>query len=385
MGRRIWLGLAAAVALCLAISGTALAKEADLQLAAKGAVLLDGVSGQTLYEQNADERCYPASVTKLMTLTLILEAAESGKISMNDMVTTSEAAAEMGGSQVYLYAGETRTVDEMLIAIAVGSGNDAAYAMAEFVGGSMENFVEMMNARAGELGLTGTHFVNPHGLHDDEHYTTAADMARLAYHAIQVPHLLEYTSIYEYQFRPEPKPLVLWNTNRLLKWYDDVDGLKTGYTEEGGRSIVATASREGMRLIAVVLGSAERKGHFTEAMKLLNYGFNNFEYFPLYSEGQVVEQIAVSKGQTDTVDVVVDRAIGYMGQRGEQAEISTSIELNGQVTAPVEAGQAVGTITVIKNSQPLAEAKLLTAGTVEKGGLTRIWHKLLCAMGFAKL
>ena len=276
-----------AIILCPSIALGDSAAANDLQLECKSALLMDGISGDILYEQNSQEICYPASVTKIMTLVLILEAVDAGTISLDDMVPVSEEAASMGGSQVYLYPGEQRSVDEMLIAIAVGSGNDAAYAMAEYIGGTMPGFVELMNQRAQELGMNNTHFVNPHGLHDDDHYTTAHDLGILAYHALSVPRFLDYTSIYEYEFRPEPKLLTLWNTNRLLKWYEGTDGMKTGYTEEAGRNLVTTVERDGMRLISVVLGAQERQGHFNESMKLLNYGFNQFTYIPIRESREI--------------------------------------------------------------------------------------------------
>lgn len=248
------------IALLLTCPSLALADD-NFSLDCKSAILLDGSSGEVLFEQDSDLQCYPASVTKIMTMVLILEAVEDGRISLEDKVTVSDAAASMGGSQVYLYPGEVRTVDEMLVAIAVGSGNDAAYAMAEFVGGTYDNFISMMNDKAKELGMNGSHFMNPHGLHDENHYTTAADLGKLAYHALSVPYFLDYTSIYEYEFRTSPL-LTLWNTNRLLKWYEGTDGMKTGYTEQAGRNLVATVERDGMRLISVVLGCEESQSHF---------------------------------------------------------------------------------------------------------------------------
>ena len=181
----------------------------DLQIKGQSCVLMDAATGEILYSQNPDLKWYPASVTKIMTLVLALEAVAEGRFGMEDMVPTSAEAASMGGSQVYLYEGERRTLHEMLIAVAVGSGNDASYAVAEFIGGSYDGFIEKMNQKVETLGMSGTHFVNPHGLHDTNHYTTAGDLAKLAYYAQAVPHFLEYTSVYEYQFRDDPKPLIL--------------------------------------------------------------------------------------------------------------------------------------------------------------------------------
>ncbi|MDO4581078.1 MAG: D-alanyl-D-alanine carboxypeptidase family protein [Bacillota bacterium] len=373
--RKIIFFAVCALLLCAAPPAAA---AADIpQFDAQSALLLDGASGQVLFEQNADAKCYPASVTKIMTLALILEAVNSGAISKDDTVSVSEEAAAMGGSQVYLYPGEVRSVDEMLIAIAVGSGNDASYAMAEFIGGTMAGFVQMMNDKAAELGMNDTHFVNPHGLHDDEHYTTAADLGKLAYYAVHLDGFLDYTSIYEYQFRPEPKPLVLWNTNRLLKWYEGTDGLKTGYTEEAGRNLVATAEREGMRLISVILGCQQRQGHFTESMELLNYGFNSFEYYPLFTAGEVVATVPVEKGVADHVNLYVRDAIGYTAARGEQAELTHNVEPLPRLTAPLAAEQEAGTLTVYKDGAELLSAALYIANDVPRGGVFRLWFKLL--------
>lgn len=360
----------------LAFCGTARAAD-ELSLQCKSALLLDGDSGQVLYEQNADEKCYPASVTKIMTMVLIMEAVNAGTISLDDVVTVSQEAADMGGSQVYLYPGEQRSVDEMMIAIAVGSGNDAAYAMAEFVGGTYGNFIQMMNDKAAELGMSGTHFVNPHGLHDDDHYTTASDLGKLAFYAAGLPGLLDYTSIYEYEFRPEPNLLTLWNTNRLLKWYDGAIGMKTGYTEEAGRNLVAVAERDGLRLISVVLGCGERQGHFRESMDLLNYGFNTFTRQVIYEKGTKVAQIPVSKGESDSVDLVAAVDAGYTRRKTETAEITQSTALQESLSAPVARGDVGGVLTLYKDGRELQTVDLVAAADVPKGGLFRTWKKLL--------
>ena len=363
----------------LLLPTTALADD-SLTLDCKSALLLDAVSGEVLYEMNSEEPCYPASVTKIMTLVLILEAIEDGKIQLTDEVSVSAEAAAMGGSQVYLYEGETRTVEEMLIAIAVGSGNDSAYAMAEFVSGSYSAFIDLMNKRAAELGMSGTHFTNPHGLHDAEHYTTAADLGRLALYALSLPDFLNYTSIYEYEFRPEPNPLVLWNTNRLLKWYEGTDGMKTGYTEEAGRNLVATVERDGMRLISVVLGCRERQGHFLESMELLNFGFNNFTYQQLYPAGATVAKISVSKGAADSVSLITAEEIGYIQAKNSDVSITESIQLEQILPAPVRAGEKGGTITLYRDGSEWRSIDLIAAENVERGGVWRTWRKLLTAM-----
>lgn len=336
-------------------------------------VLMAADSGEVLASENADVKRFPASTTKIMTLVLALEAVERGDASLEDTVSTSEYAASMGGSQVYLYPGEQRTLDEMLVAVAVGSGNDASVAVAEHIGGSVGNFVDMMNRRAAELGMTGTHYANPHGLHDAEHYTTAGDMAKLAHHAISVPHLLEYTGIYEYQFRGEPKPLVLWNTNRLLKWYEGTDGLKTGYTSEAGRNLVATAKRGDLRLITVVMGVEPMHGHFTESMKLLNHGFNNYSYQLIYPAGERICAVPVEKGQTASVPALVDEAVGFLSQSGTGGEFDTSVVVESFPQAPVAAGMQLGELQVLRDGQVVRTVPLLAAEDVPRAGLMQAW------------
>lgn len=377
MRNKIWLCLGLLLGFCLA--GPAWAAEAP-QLDAAAYVLLEANSGQVLASANADVQRFPASTTKIMTLVLALEAVERGDVSLEDQVTTSEYAASMGGSQVYLYVGETRTLHEMLIAVAVGSGNDASVAVAEHVGGSVGNFVDMMNKRAAELGMSGTHYANPHGLHDPEHYTTAADMAILARHAVQVPHLLEYTGIYEYQFRGDPKPLVLWNTNRLLKWYDGVDGLKTGYTSEAKRNLVSTACRGDLRLISVVMGVEPQQGHFTESMKLLNYGFNNYAYQLLYPAGSLICSVPVEKGASSQVDAKIEQAAGVLSQAGGSDDYETLINVvEPWPQAPLTAGTQLGELQIMQDGQLVQSLPLLATDDVEKIGLWQCWREVLAS------
>lgn len=354
--------------------------ETSIELQCKSALLMDGTSGEILYELNSQDKCYPASVTKIMTLVLIFEAIEAQTISMEDEVMVSEAAASMGGSQVYLYAGEKRTVDEMLVAIAVGSGNDASYAMAEYISGSMPDFIDLMNNRAQQLGMTNTHFVNSHGLHDENHYTSAHDLGLLAYHSLSLSKFLDYTSIYEYEFRPEPKLLTLWNTNRLLKWYEGTDGIKTGYTEEAGRNLVTTVNRDGMRMISVIMGATERQGHFNESMKLLNYGFNKFEYVSIHKAGEIICEAPVSKGKSESVGLVLARDIGYSTEKGQNSKINEKMEIISTLQAPLHTGDIGGKLVIYKDDTEFITADLLIAEDMEKGGFFLTWRKLLRTM-----
>lgn len=352
----------------------------SLKIDGEACILVDGVSGQVLYEENSNKKWFPASITKIMTLVLALEAVENGKVSLEDQVTTSDYAASMGGSQVYLYPGETRTLNEMLIAIAVGSGNDASVAVAEFIAGSNDAFVEMMNDKAKELGMRNTHFTNAHGLHDQNHYTTSDDMGKLALYALSVPKFLDYTSIYEYDFRPEPKPLKLWNTNKLLKWYDGADGLKTGYTPEAKRNLVSTAERDGLRLVAVVLGVERKKGHFTESMKLLNYGFNQYEFVTIYDKKQKVADVNVGKGAVDSIDIVAAKKIGTIKKKGEEIKIETELKIPKFTTAPIKGGDKIGEIIVFKDGKEFDRVKLLASNDVQRGTWGKQFGKMLRAV-----
>ncbi|KKM08893.1 hypothetical protein SY88_22495 [Clostridiales bacterium PH28_bin88] len=352
----------------------------ELNLKAKGVILMDADSGQILYEQDADARWYPASVTKVMTLLLALEAVEEGRACLDDTVIASEYACSFGGSQVWLEPGEKFPLEQMLIAVAVGSANDASVAVAEHIAGSEEAFVEMMNQKAKKLGATNTHFTNPHGLHNDEHYTSARDMALISRYALRYPKMLELTAIKEYTFREEPK-LVLWNTNKLLWWYPGTDGLKTGTTSEGGRSLASTVEREGLRLIGVVMGVDYAKGHFSESMKLYNYGFARFGFKQFFAPTDIVQHIPVAKGDRDSLPVVPARKVGAMVPKGKGEGLVTRIELPPMVTAPVAQGQRVGEVVVLRDNQELSRVDLLAAETVGRGSLLRevgkVWHRVV--------
>jgi D-alanyl-D-alanine carboxypeptidase (penicillin-binding protein 5/6) len=357
----------------------AFAAEEEVNIKGASSMLTEARSGATLYAKDAAKKCYPASVTKIMTLVLALEAVEEGRASLTDIITVSDEAASMGGSQVYLYSGEQRTLHEMLIAVAVGSGNDASVAVAEFIGGSLKTFVEMMNSKAASIGMKNSNFVNPHGLHDENHYTTAADLALLAAYSLKTPHLLEYTSIYEYDFRPEPKPLKLWNGNRLLKWYDGCDGIKTGYTSEAGRNLVSSAERDGLRLIAVVLGVEEAKGHFTESMKLLNYGFNKYSYKLLYQKGNILGVCPVEKGSTAEVGLKLSEDAGFLAEKGAKEEIKSGLKIPAAVYAPITKGQTIGELILEKNGAIISRLPLEAAADIPRIGFLKLWFKIMCS------
>jgi len=341
----------------------------ELKVEGKGAVLMDAASGEVLFAQNPDAKWYPASVTKVMTLLLALEAVREGRAGLEDKVVTSEHAAGYGGSQVWLKPKETFTLREMLLAIAVGSANDASVAVAEHLAGSEEAFVEQMNKKARELGATNTHFVNSHGLHDPQHYTTARDMALIARYALEhVPEILTFTSVKEYTFRESPK-LVLYNTNKLLWWYPGTLGLKTGTTPEAGRSLVTVADRDGLRLISVVLGVNKPKGHFTESMKLLNYGFARYRWQGYYRSGQKVAEVRVAKGAADRVAALAAGDVGLAVPKDGKAAVEVRLEIPDQVTAPVQAGQPVGAAVIWRDGKEIKRVPLVAAAAVQRASL----------------
>jgi D-alanyl-D-alanine carboxypeptidase (penicillin-binding protein 5/6) len=249
--------------------------KAEVDIKAESAILIEAKSGDIIHELNVDKKWYPASMTKLMTLAVVLDLLEKGQVDLNERVVTSENAASYGGAQLYLEPGEEFTLDDMLKAIIIGSANDASVAVAEHIAGSEQAFAELMNEKAKEIGALNTHFVNSHGLHDENHYTTAKDMALIGQYSLRFPKTLEYTSMQHCEFRKEPAT-ERYSLNKLLWWYPGTDGFKTGTTSAAKRNFVGTVERDGLRLISVVMGVDEPNGHFRETMKLFNHGFANY-------------------------------------------------------------------------------------------------------------
>lgn len=333
---------------------------------AGAAMLVEPITGTVIYEHNSDTRMFPASMTKLMTLTIALEAVQHGDITLEDEVSTSERAASFGGSQVYLEVGEVHTVHELLMAIAVGSANDASAALAEYIGGSYEGFVAMMNEKAQELGMTNTVYMNPHGLHDENHVTSAKDMMTLSLYAIDVPKLMDYTSVKETNFREGDGAMVLYNTNKLLFWYEGTDGLKTGTTSEAGRCLAATAERDGLRLVSVVMGGTVKNSHFSESMKLLEYGFGQFEMKKCATAGEILATVDVQKGRQRSVDLTIATPLAAPMVRGEEAEWKIEVHPDETIFAPLESGQTCGTVSLLINGKEMASVPLVAAQSVEK-------------------
>lgn len=359
------------LSLCPAVMATG-----DLTLDCEGAILVDAQTGKVLYENNSDVKWYPASMTKIMTLILALEAVRDGKVSMDEQVLASEYACSFGGTQVWLEPGEKFPFEQMLKAISVGSANDCSVAVAEHLAGSETAFATMMTERAKELGAKNTNFVNSHGLHDDNHYTTPYDLAQMARYAVTLPHMLELTSIKEYVFREEPK-LVLHNTNKLLWWFEGTKGLKTGTTEKAKRNLTAVVDRDGLMLISVVMGAEKARGHFTESMALQQYGFARYGYKKFYDEGQEIGEIKIGKGVKDKIKVVARHRVGTVIPKGEDEGLEVKIELPKYVNAPIKEGQEVGNAVIMQQGNELATIPLVAVEEIEKGSLLDMLQKLL--------
>ena len=341
------------------------AAEAAVQTTAESAVLMEVGTGEILFEKNADKELPPASVTKVMTLLVALEAVENGKVKLTDTVAASENASKMGGSQIYLEQGEEMDLKTMLISIAVGSANDACVAVAEHIAGSHEVYVEMMNDKAAELGLKHTKFINSYGLPAEGHYTSARDLAVLTREAIKYPLFNELTTIKKHDLRGGE--FVLLNTNKLLWWYRGAEGGKTGWTSEAKYCLASTARRDNLRLIAVVMASPEPRSHFRESMKLYNYGFAQYEYVPVAKEGQVLGQVRVLKGTVDNITVAPRVDVSTVIQKGHKKDVTHKVNLVSTVTAPVANGQTIGDIKVYEGKEEVLKVDLVATREIPKG------------------
>ncbi len=349
---------------------------AGLETTAESAVLMDAGTGTVLWSKEPDKELPMASVTKIMTQLLANEALEKGEISLQDKITVTENAANMGGSQVFLEPGEEMSMKEMLISVAVGSANDASVGVAEHIAGSVQAFVELMNKRARELGLKHTRFANCNGLPGEEpHYTSAYDMAVILREALKHPVFKEYSSIYRYDLRGGD--FVLWNTNKLLKWYRGVDAGKTGWTDEAKYCLASTAERDGLRLITVVLGTPEVRSHFRESIKIYNYGFARFEAVNFAQKDAKTSTVKVSKGAIDQVGVVSGADIAMAVPKGKKDEYSGRAVLPEDVTAPVKKGQQVGEFIVTQGNKEVLKVPLLAQYDVRRASVLQQMYKVL--------
>ena len=350
------------------------APQDSLELNCKSAVLMEATTGKVLYAQNPDEALPPASVTKIMTLLLVMEAIDAGKIALSDMVSASEYAASMGGSQVYLKVGETMSVEDMLKSVVISSANDAAVALAEFVSGDVNTFVKQMNERAKELGMTSTVFENVTGLDDtaEHHLTSARDIALMSRALIAHPTILKYSSIWMDTIRDGAFGLT--NTNRLVRFYRGATGLITGSTSKAGFCVSVTAERDGLSLICVIMGAESRDVRNAQATKLLDWGFANYASF--CAEGQSVGEIRVLGGVQSRCTVGYDTFNAVL-PKGSVGKIEQKIEIDEQAAAPIKVGEEVGRVQYLLDGEVIGEVPVVAKQDVAKIGFWGLWQRLL--------
>ena len=347
------------------------------EIAAPAAILMDALTGQVLYEKNADEPRPPASITKIMTILLTYEAVADGRASWNDAVTISELAQSMGGTQAFLAAGQTFTLFDLLKAVVVASANDAAVAIAEHLAGSVTAFAEEMNRRARELGMQNSHFANPHGLDAPDHYMSARDVAIASRELLtRFPEVLELTQIWTYTFQVAENCCLLTNTNKMIRRYQGVDGLKTGWTSSAGYGVSATGARGDTRLIAVIMGHDNPNQRFEEAARLLSWGFANWEAVPIVRAGNTLQELPVYEGDATRLALVAARDFGVLIERGQSGAIRQVIEAPAHVVAPVRAGEPLGRLRVLHGERELGHVELVADRPVARLGLGGLWWRL---------
>lgn len=356
----------------------------DLDIKAKSAVLMDVGTKTVLYEQNGDEKLPPASITKIMTMLLSMEAIDRGQISLEDQVVVSDRAASMGGSQMYMESGETHTVEELMKGICMVSANDGAVAMAEYLCGSVEIFVEKMNARAKELGMLNTHFVNTNGLPVADHYTSAKDIA------IMGCELMKHEKTHEWMTKWQDTVMVglegkqkefgLTNTNKLIKQYHGANGIKTGFTQEAGYCLAGSATREDMTLVAVVLGCEDSKVRFAETGRLLDYGFANYDNVFIAEKGESNGLMPIEKGRDEFVDAVAAEDICLLVKKGQKDGVRCEAVTKENLKAPIKKGDTIGEIVVYMEDKEVSRYPLVAAKDVEKANIFQIYKRMLLSL-----
>ncbi|WP_255247900.1 D-alanyl-D-alanine carboxypeptidase family protein [Paenibacillus sp. 7523-1] len=360
---------------------TVLAEEApktaggtDLAPSARSAILMDADTGTVIFEKNSHDQLPPASITKIMTMLLTIEAIDSGKLKLTDKVRTSEYAASMGGSQIFLEPGEEMTVDDMLKGIAMASGNDASVAMAEKIAGSEEAFVQQMNERAKELGMKDTHFANCNGLPVENHYSSAHDIALMSRELLKHSGITKYTGAYQDYLRKDTeKPFWLVNTNKLVRFYSGADGLKTGYTSEAKFCLSATAMKDGLRTVAVVLGEPNTKTRNAEVSSMFDYAFGQYTMKPLYKAGDQLGSLKIEKGEVAELPLTATQNYSVLMRKGAKSdEFRHELLMAKEVKAPIKAGQSVGKLVVYQGNEVIKEFDIQAPQDVNKAG----WWKL---------
>lgn len=360
---------------------SASAAQNELKIKAKAAVLIDGSSGQVLYEQNAHKHLPPASVTKVMTLLLVMEGCESGKISYDDQVTISERAAGMGGSQMYMEQGEQHTVEELLKGVIMVSANDGCVALAEHLHGTVEDFVSAMNRKASELELKDSHFVNTNGLPVANHYSCAYDIGIISKELLQYEKAHEWFSAWQDEIKVglpgKQKPFTLTNTNKLIRRYNGAIGIKTGFTDDAGYCLSGAAKRDGTMMIAVVLGCKTSDIRFSETARLLDYGFANYETTSFAKKGQCMETASLEKATEKEVRAMTDRKIALTVKKGEKDHVKIETKLDETLKLPIKRGETIGKAVVYDQKKAVAEYPLVADRSAEKAGYWSIYIQMM--------
>lgn len=355
------------------------AAESKLASEAKSAILIEQDTGTILFEKDPHEKLPPASMTKIMTLLLIMEELDKGTLKIDELVRVSENAASMGGSQIFLEAGEEMLVSDLLKGIAVASANDASVALAERIAGSEEAFVKEMNNKAKELGLENTLFQNTSGLPAEDHYSTAYDMSIISRELLKYEDITDYTSIYEdYLRKDKENEFWLVNTNKLVRFHPNVDGLKTGYTSEAKYCLTATAKKDDMRVIAVVLGYDSSKARNAAVSSMIDYAFNRFETTKLFDKGDKITEIEFIKGQRKVTNIVTSQAISTLHSKGEQFEdLVTEYKLDDNLSLPIKTGEEIGRLFIKNGEEILVESPLTVEESIEKASFLTLWKRSL--------
>ena len=339
----------------------------DLAPNAKAAIMIEASTGEILFQKNAHERLAPASMTKMMSMLLIMEEIEKGNLKWDEKITASTYASSMGGSQIFLEPGEKMTVTEMLKGIAIGSGNDATVAMAERVAGSEESFVKKMNDKVKDLGLKDTHFSNATGLDIDNHYSSAYDMSIIAKELVKHEKILEFTGTYEEYLRKDSSsPFWLVNTNRLVKFYQGVDGLKTGFTDTAGYCLTATAKKDNMRLITVVMNDPSSNERSADTTKMLDYGYNIYMVKNIISKNTMIQKAKVELGKELEADIVPKEAITILSKKSENSRNITYEAKIDKIIAPVKVGDKVGIIDIIEDGKKISSIDATVSKNIDK-------------------
>ncbi|MDD2409519.1 MAG: D-alanyl-D-alanine carboxypeptidase [Bacilli bacterium] len=349
----------------------------ELAKSSVSSILMEQSTGKILYEKKSKEQLSPASMTKIMTLLLIMEALEKEKITINDKVLITNNAASMGGSQVFLESGSKIKVEELLKSIAIASANDASVAMAEHIAGTSDQFIKRMNQRCKELGCTSTNFMNVHGLDENNHYSSAKDMAIIARELLKHEKILNYTSIYEeYLNKPDGTSTWMVNTNKLIKYYSGLDGLKTGFTNEAGYCLTATAIRNNMRLISVVMKSPTTKDRSNDTVELLNYGFSNFKLKIILDINHDLGKIEVLNGKKENVSIRLLENATNLENMNEEKKYTYNI-ITGKIKAPVKTGDVVGHLEIIENNKVINRVNITVKENINKANIWDLYIRNL--------